>query len=206
MYTCAHCTVHACVSHDLEHLPKNCPMCSTAVMEEAASAYQLPENHEVSVTSALIESEGYCQWPRLKETVEFCKRMGYQKIGLAFCTGLRKEARVVADLFRQHGFTVVSVICKNGSLPKESIGLSDGQKVRPGQFEAMCNPIGQAKLLNEQHTDFNIALGLCVGHDSMFYKYSDALVTTLVSKDRALAHNPVGAIYCAEGYMKKRLE
>lgn len=47
---------------------------------------------------------------------------------------------------------------------------------------------------------------ICVGHDSFFYKYSDALVTTLIAKDRVLAHNPVGAIYCAEGYFKAKLE
>ena len=79
------------------------------------------------------------------------------------------------------------------------------KKLKPDQYEAMCNPIMQAKLLNEQGTQFNIALGLCVGHDSLFYKYSDALVTTLVAKDRVLAHNPVGAIYCADGYFKNRL-
>ena len=69
----------------------------------------------------------------------------------------------------------------------------------------MCNPIAQARLLNSQKTEFNIALGLCVGHDSMFYKYSEALVTTLVAKDRVLAHNPCGAIYCADGYFKQKL-
>ena len=37
-------------------------------------------------------------------------------------------------------------------------------------------------------------VGLCVGHDSLFIKYSEAPVTTLVTKDRVLAHNPV-AVY-----------
>lgn len=75
----------------------------------------------------------------------------------------------------------------------------------PACSEAMCNPIGQASLLNEQKTEFNVAIGLCVGHDSLFYRYSDAPVTTLVAKDRVLAHNPCGAIYCADGYFKERL-
>ena len=158
-------------------MPKNCPMRNASVMEAARAGYDLPENHDFYVNCSAIEGLGYCQWPRLKETVEFCKRMGYHKLGLAFCKGLRKEARIVADLLRAQGFEVVSVIC-----------------------------IAQAKLLNEQHTEFNIEIGLCVGHDSMFYKYSDAMVTTLVAKDRVLAHNPCGAIYCAEGYFKKRLE
>ena len=63
----------------------------------------------------------------------------------------------------------------------------------------------QAKLLNDQKTEFNVIVGLCVGHDSLFTKYSDALVTTLVAKDRVLAHNPAGALYCADGPIRKRL-
>lgn len=70
----------------------------------------------------------------------------------------------------------------------------------------MCNPILQAELLNQQNTEFNIALGLCVGHDSLFYKYSGALVTTMVVKDRVLAHNPAGALYCADGYYSDKLQ
>ena len=79
-------------------------------------------------------------------------------------------------------------------------------RVRPGAYEVMCNPIAQAELLNREGTQFNVCLGLCVGHDSLFYKYSKALVTTLVAKDRVTGNNPVAAIYCADGYLKKRLE
>ena len=116
-----------------------------------------------------------------------------------------KEARVGAGLFRSQGFEVVSVICKTGGASKEAAGIPEECKIHPGQFEAMCNPIGQASLLNEQKTEFNVAIGLCVGHDSLFYRYSDAPVTTLVAQDRVLAHNPCGAIYCADGYFKERL-
>ena len=54
--------------------------------------------------------------------------------------------------------------------------------------------IGQAKLL-EEGTEFNIVVGLCVGHDSLFIKYSKAPTTVLIVKDRILAHNPIGALY-----------
>lgn len=67
----------------------------------------------------------------------------------------------------------------------------------------MCNPILQAKVLNEAKTELNIVMGLCVGHDSLFYKYSDALVTTCVTKDRVLGHNPVAALYTADFYYRK---
>ena len=70
----------------------------------------------------------------------------------------------------------------------------------------MCNPIMQAEVLNETGTDLNVVMGLCVGHDSLFYKYSDALCTTLVTKDRVLGHNPVAALYQADGYYSKLLK
>lgn len=205
MYQCANCEVLACVGGPMDKRPKNCPMRHHEMREEFLSEYEREENRNFYIQSSSIEAKGYGQWPRLKETIEFCKNMHYQKIGIAFCKGLRKEARVVTDLLRKNGFTVVSVICKTGGISKEEAGIPEENKIHPGEFEAMCNPIGQAKLLNEQNTDFNIAIGLCVGHDSLFYRNSEAMVTTLVAKDRVLAHNPCGAIYCAEGYFKSKL-
>ncbi|MCI7795501.1 MAG: DUF1847 domain-containing protein [Lachnospiraceae bacterium] len=205
MYTCANCTVHACRDAEHKDMPKNCPMRQEEMLKEVKEEYRDPEINRFFVTSSELEHDGYCQWPRLKETIEFCHRMGYQKVGLAFCIGLYKEARVVADLMRKSGLNVVSAVCKSGGIDKCEAGIPNEKKLKPDQYEAMCNPIMQAKLLNEQKTEFNIALGLCVGHDSLFYRYSDAMVTTLVAKDRVLAHNPVGAIYCAEGYFKNRL-
>ena len=64
----------------------------------------------------------------------------------------------------------------------------------------MCNPIMQAEVLNAAETDLNVVMGLCVGHDSLFYKHSHAPATTLVVKDRVLIHNPVMALYTADGY------
>lgn len=206
MYTCANCNVLACGNEKKENLPKNCPMREHELMLEILKVYDEPENHDFYIQASSMEAEGYGQWPRLKETIMLCRKRGYKKIGIAFCRGLRKEARVVADLLRQNGFDVVSVICKTGGYSKEQIGIPENGKIHPNEFEPMCNPIAQAKLLNSQNTEFNIAIGLCVGHDSLFYKYSEALVTTLVAKDRVLAHNPCGAIYCAEGYYKKKLE
>lgn len=205
MYTCANCKILACASGRKENLPKNCPMKQEKKMEEALAEYGMEDNHRFYITSSSIEAEGYCRWPRLKETLEFCRQMRYQKIGIAFCKGLKKEAHIVANFFRKQGFEVISVICKSGGYPKESVGIPKVHKINPEKFEAMCNPVAQALLLNEQGTDFNIAIGLCVGHDSMFYKYSEAPVTTLVAKDRVLAHNPCGAIYCSEGYYKNLL-
>ena len=67
----------------------------------------------------------------------------------------------------------------------------------------MCNPIFQAKVLNQQKVDFNILLGLCVGHDSIFFKYVEAPTTVLAVKDRVTGHNPLAAIYLSDFYYQK---
>ena len=50
--------------------------------------------------------------------------------------------------------------------------MKDSEKIHIGEHESMCNPILQAMLLNEAGTQFNIVLGLCVGHDSLFFRYA----------------------------------
>ena len=70
----------------------------------------------------------------------------------------------------------------------------------------ICNPVLQALVLNGEKTELNIALGLCVGHDSLFYKYSEAPVTTLSAKDRLLCHASLGPLYLLDGYWKRLLK
>ena len=45
--------------------------------------------------------------------------------------------------------------------------------------------------------------GLCVGKDRLFSRHSQGLATTLVAKDRVLAHNPVGALFLANHYFRR---
>jgi uncharacterized metal-binding protein len=96
---------------------------------------------------------------------------------------------------------VYGVACKVGAVSKKDINISDEYIMKKG--ESICNPIMQAKLLNKAKTDLNVVVGLCVGHDSMFYKFSEALTTTLVTKDRVTGHNPVAALYTANSYYHK---
>jgi len=140
---------------------------------------------------------------RVEETIEFAKKMGFQKLGVAFCAGLFGEGRALVDILHRQGFEVVSVCCKVGGVPKEFLGLRDDEKVRVGTYETMCNPITQAEIMNEAGTQFNILVGLCVGHDSLFLKNAKALTTVLVAKDRVLGHNPVAALYGAKGYFQR---
>lgn len=55
----------------------------------------------------------------------------------------------------------------------------------------------------EQGTQKKILLGLCVGHDSLFFKYSEAPTTVLAVKDRVTGHNPMAPIYLSESYYRK---
>ncbi len=173
------------------------------VLEKVLEKYKEPENNLVAKNSAEVEFDYYCKMTRVEEIIEFAKKMQFKKIGIATCTGLIRESRMLAKILRKHRFEVYGVACKAGTVPKTKIGIPERcSKVG----ENICNPIMQAELLNIECTDLNVVMGLCVGHDSLFYKYSKALVTTLVCKDRVLAHNPVGAIYAAESYYKKVFE
>jgi len=47
-----------------------------------------------------------------------------------------------------------------------------------------------------------VLLGLCVGHDSLFFKHATAMGTVLAVKDRLLGHNPLAAIFQYESYYR----
>jgi uncharacterized metal-binding protein len=130
--------------------------------------------------------------------------MGYKKLGIAFCGGLAAEAKTLTTILENRGFDVVSVCCKAGGIPKERIGITENQKIAgPGRWETMCSPITQAEILNSEGTDFNILVGLCVGHDSLFFKYAQAPVTVLIAKDRVFGHNPAMGLYLSGSYYRK---
>lgn len=119
---------------------------------------------------------------------------------------LREESRLLTKILENRGFDVVSVCCKAGAIPKERIGITENQKIQgPGSFESMCNPIVQAEILNAEGTEFNISVGLCVGHDSLFFKYAHAPTTVLIAKDRVFGHNPAAALYLSGSYYRKLL-
>ena len=153
-----------------------------------------------------IESRYYLQKTRVEELILYAQGMGYQKLGVAFCIGLAQEAGTLCKIL-DRDFEVSSVCCKLCGIDKAYFGLERlhaGATEEP-RSEAMCNPIGQALILNKERTDLNIILGLCIGHDTLFTTYSEAPVTTLAVKDRVLAHNPLGALYSGY-YLSKLLE
>ena len=195
--------------------PAYCPMQDhEAAIRECFDLYR-GDSGDAKMAKVAAQVEGLCyqpipgsdainaRWTRVEDTIAFAKLMGYAKIGIATCIGLLDETNRLSLILAAQGFTPVSVCCKTGSIDKQELGLRDSEKIRPGTFEPACNPVAQATLLNGAKTDMNIIVGLCVGHDMLFSKYSDAPVTTLVVKDRVTGHNPVSVLYGQNFYYKR---
>ena len=191
---------------------RKCPtLGAKKLREKARLEYKGDDLREFARQASIQEAECYADRdkrpylmhpvkPRMLEVMEFAGKMNYKKLGLVFCAGLVKEAATVAQILETHGFEVVSVVCKVGAVPKQEIGLTDEEQVFRGGHESMCNPVLQAMIVNEAATDFNILLGLCVGHDSMYFKYATAPTTVLAVKDRVAGHNPLACINTIGNY------
>lgn len=185
---CAHCKDKDCYEG------KDC----FGLADRARKEYEGYELRSMRA-SGKIEAEHYMKKTRLEELMLYAREMGYVRLGVAFCVGLSSEAKTVVDILAKNGFEVHSTCCKVCGIDKSELGVvkmhgEDGK-------EAVCNPVGQAICLARCGTEMNIVIGLCVGHDMLFTKHSEAPVTTLIVKDRVLAHNPAGAIY--SGYYKE---
>jgi len=206
---CALCGVKACdVLPGVKKNPAFCPMpAEAALLEKVEQGYlEQGDLNRLALESARTEAAGYCRSTRVEEIMDFARRMGVTKLGIAHCIGLQYEAKLAYQIFTAGGFEVYTVCCKVGSIDKEAIGLKDEEKVSPGAYEPACNPVGQAAILAEIGTQLNVVVGLCVGHDSMFFMHSKAPVTVLVVKDRVLGHNPVAALYTAHSYYSRLKE
>ncbi len=203
--SCVDCALKAC-DRGGKAFPQFCLTTENAddeVLQRALDAYDAEgEDRQIMFTAAQVEHDFYCKMTRIEETVEFAKRMGYHKIGVATCAGLLAESRALTRVLRSHGFEVFGIACKAGAVRKSDIGI-------PAQCEEVgkniCNPINQALRLNAEGVDLNIVVGLCVGHDALFNKYAEAPVTTLVVKDRVTGHNPVAPLYSLDTFYHKIL-
>ena len=123
---------------------------------------------------------------RLQELIDFAKISGFKKIGVANCKGVQELADRFIALLREQGLEVVSVNCKESGLK----GCSICEDIKG----PCCDPLYQAAVLNEAETEFNINVGLCLGHGLLFQKYSHAEVTTFLVKDFATKHKPIESL------------
>jgi uncharacterized metal-binding protein len=161
--------------------------------------YEKHDNSKILNVSSQVESDHYMKGTRLEEIMDFARLMNYKTIGIAHCIGLMNETKQL-KLYLEKKFVVHSVCCKFSGIDKKDFNVS---QIRHDRYEAICNPVGQAMVLNELKTDMNMIVGLCVGHDMLFSKYSNAPVTTFIVKDRVTGHNPAATVY--SDYYKRKL-
>ena len=106
--SCIDCGSKSCERMD----GANPPFCLTTgldqeVLEEAMLLYTEDDwNAQATKAAAEVEAEYYCEMTRVEEIMEFARRLGAKRIGIATCIGLLTEARTAARIFRRAGFEV----------------------------------------------------------------------------------------------------
>ena len=162
---CAECTSQFCQVQCKQPAGADCPMNDRALFEQVQAEYHKPDVHTFYEASVESMRASFAQLTRLMETINFCRLMHYRKIGIAYCSGMLREGRIVNEMFKKEGFETISAGCKVGGFACEELTGPQPQQPRPArrdlrspdyQFHppekmkkrAICDPIGQAMVLN----------------------------------------------------------
>jgi uncharacterized metal-binding protein len=173
-------------------MPTTCPTRTHAEVARDVSPYRSDER--MALMRAADETpftEDRQLRTRVEELAHFAKGLGMKRIGVAFCVSLLQESQQLARVLQAEGLDAELVCCRVGAVDHSAIGLP---KAHPDRFAAICNPVAQARLLNDRKVDLVAQVGLCIGHDLVLQEECEAPVTTLVVKDRVLDHHPVRAL------------
>ena len=174
--------------------PKTCRESESCGIEKFDSTemiidYQESENQKILQAAASLVDNGKAgTLSRLQEIIVFIKSMGYKKVGLAYCYGMEKEARLLKKRFKIAGIGLRTVSCTVGGINQNEINTNSCIE------NVSCNPLGQAEELNEEEVDFVIIMGICLGHDILLQRNLKSDFTTLVVKDRVFANAPLKAL------------
>lgn len=177
---CAGCERYACGAGRSDAAPPGCPMLED--FPDFDELYGSDRARRMAAAAARVEAQGYGRWPRAWEVVEYARRLGYRRLGVAHCADRRRAAELAARYFRERGFEVV--------LPVEA---------------GSCDPRGQASAFERAGVELSLIAGMCVGHDTLFMRSSTVPVTSLVVRDLRLRDNPAAALYTRKGYLKSAL-
>ena len=191
-YGCRHCATAGAAKGDRSRMPRTCPTLTHPPLARGTGAYGAPERQELmrAADETAFAEDGRLR-SRVEELAHFARRRGMRKIGVAFCVSMRAEAQRLADKLEAEGLDTALVCCRVGAVDAAEVGLP---KTDPERFTATCNPVAQARLLDEAQVELVAAVGLCLGHDLVLQEESVAPVTTLVVKDRVHDHHPIAAL------------
>ena len=181
--SCCDCTVFACMKGG--GLPEDCTtkLCAADARDHVLDLYLNTDMRSIMQTATVVALKGTEEkWPRIREVIEFAHATGVKRIGIGSCATYIKEIPLLADILRAEGFEVVGAMCKMATIRKTDVEIVD-ETVKDSVV--ICNPVMQAQALNNSKTDMNVVVGLCVGHDMLFTKHSEALCTTLEVRDRS---------------------
>jgi uncharacterized metal-binding protein len=157
--------------------------------EKLVEEYHDPLSQQILQAAAVLVDNGRAgTLSRFQELAGFIKSMNYANPGLAYCYGMENTARLVKDYFKREGIKIKTVSCTVGGLKQDEVNQSSCI------HKVSCNPLGQAKQLNDEGIDFVMIMGICLGHDILLQKNLAADFTTLVVKDRVFNHNPLEAL------------
>ena len=127
---------------------------------------------------------------------------GWHKIGIATCIGLFDLANVLAGILRSHGLEVFSVACKNGSIPKEEIGMPSREDP-PRHFRGGLQPDRPGRAAERPRLRVQRGDGPVRRPRQPVLQARHGAHTVLVAKDRVLGHNPVAALQQADSYYSR---
>ncbi len=207
--TCIDCEAYKCCYPEVKKSPpqgcprRNYPRLLKQTIEKSRND---PSIRTINIACEEVlergrDSQGY-SWTRMRELIEYARVLGYKRIGIAGCIGLIEESKIIGRILTEAGFEVILVSCMAGSAHESKFGLKERER---GSSHSTCNPLMQAETLNNEKTDLNVMVGLCLGHDILFIKNSKADVTPFIVKDRVTGHNPVAALYTSQTYYKQKL-
>ena len=132
-----------------------------------------PEVHPTSGES------GHDTLLRTAEVIRFARRRGFRRVGIAACVGSESAAEVLRAGLVQAGFDVISPDAVAQAVSEAEPWLPQLAVLEPIWTERSCDPAGQAKWLNAAGCDLNVAVGLCVGCDSLFCQHAAAPTTVV---------------------------
>ena len=187
------CKKMGCWRGDDEGIPSYCQANHyVAEIENAREEYAQPEVVDLYTAACVVGKKNDGYRPRIEEALDFVREMKFSRVGFAACVAFGRELEVIRRLFEQAGMEVFSAGCQIGRSSATDRGLPH---LEAYPDNSTCNPVAQAEILNKAQTQLNFIIGLCMGHDILFTRYSSAPVSTLIVKDRLLGNNPAAAIY-----------
>ncbi len=197
---CHQCKDNECLAMYPGGIPQYCQVQRfRGLIEESKHQYLESDTEKFHLAAAKVLKRGGYDWSRVQQCIEFARELGAKKVGLAVCVGLLREGREFARFLDRAGFQVISVACMVGGLKAQETGIPE-EWVNP--LGISCNPIVQAEILNQEGTELNFIYGLCVGHDTIFIKRSEAPVTYVVVKDMVTGNNPTAVLLSPYHRMK----